>query len=71
VHTLDSLTVLGISLDDDFILPLSEDTPNVCEFLTLEVLAYVTFQWCTRDFDVHRLFGHLVCPKCKELEDFV
>ena len=53
VHTLDSLTVLGIRLNDDFILPLSDDTPNVCEFLALEVLAYETFQGCTCDFDVH------------------
>jgi hypothetical protein len=70
VYTLDSLTVLGIRLDDDSVIPLSEDTPNVCEFLTLEVLAYVTFQRCACDFDVDRLFGHFVCPECKELQDF-
>lgn len=43
VYTLDSLTVLGIRLNDDSVIPLSENTSNVCEFLTLEVLAYVTF----------------------------
>ena len=70
VYALDSLTVLGIRLDDDSVVPLSHDTPDVCEFLTLEVLAYEAFERCTRDFDIHRLFGHLVRPECKELEDF-
>ena len=70
VYALDSLTVLGIRLDDDSIVPLSHDTSDVCEFLTLEVLAYEAFQRCTRDFDVDRLFGHFVRPECKELEDF-
>lgn len=56
VYTLDPLAVLGIRLNDDSVFTLSEDTPNVCEFLTLEILAYVTFQRCARDFDVHRLF---------------
>ena len=56
VYTLDPFTVLGIRLDDDSIVPLSHDTPNICEFLTFEVFAYVTFQGCTCDFDVDRLF---------------
>jgi hypothetical protein len=70
VYTLDSLTVLGIRLNDDFILPLSEDTTDVCELLTFEILAYVTFQRCARDFDIHNLFGHFVRSKCKEFENF-
>ena len=56
VYTLDPLAVLGLRLNDDSVFTLSEDTPNVCEFLTLEILPYVTFQRCARDFDVHRLF---------------
>ena len=56
VHTLDSLTVLGIRLDDDSVIPLSENTSDVCQFLTFEVFAYVTFQRCARDFDVDSLF---------------
>ena len=55
VYTLDSFTVLGIRLDDDSVVSLSEDTSNICKFLTLEVLAYVTFQRCACDFDIHRL----------------
>ena len=70
VYTLDPLTVLGIRLDDDSVVSLSEDTPDVCKFLTLEILAYVTFQWCACDFDIHSLFGHFVRSKCKELESF-
>jgi len=70
VYTLDSLTVLGIRLNDDSVVPLSEDTPNVCKFLSLEVFAYVTFQRCACDFDVDSLFGHFVCSECKELESF-
>jgi len=70
VYALDSFTVLGIRLDDDSIVPLSHDTSDVCEFLALEVLAYEAFEGCTRDFDIDRLFGHLVRPECKELEDF-
>ena len=70
VYTLDPFAVLGIRLDDDSVVSLSEDTSNVCKFLTLEILAYVTFQWCTRDFDIHRLFGHLVRSNCKEFESF-
>jgi len=62
VYALDSLTVLGIRLDDDSIVPLSHDTSDVCEFLALEVLAYEAFERCTRYFDVDRLFGHLVRP---------
>jgi hypothetical protein len=70
VYPLDSFTVLGIRLDDDSVVPFSHDTSDVCKFLALEVLAYEAFQWCTRYFDVDRLFGHLVRSKCKELEDF-
>lgn len=70
VYTLDSLTVLGIRLDDDSVVPLSEDTPNICQFLPLEVFAYVTFQRCACDFYIHSLFGHFVRSKCKELESF-
>jgi hypothetical protein len=43
VYTLDPFAVLGIRLDDDSVVSLSEDTSNVCQFLTLEILAYVTF----------------------------
>jgi hypothetical protein len=43
VYTLDPLAVLGIRLDDDSVVSLSENTSNVCQFLTLEILAYVTF----------------------------
>jgi hypothetical protein len=70
VYPLDTLTVLGIRLDDDSIIPLSHDTSNVCQFLALEVFAYETLQRCACDFDVDRLFGHFVCPECKELQDF-
>jgi hypothetical protein len=70
VYTLDSFTVLGIRLDDDSVISLSEDTSNICKFLTLEILAYVTFKRCTRYFDVDRLFGHFICSECKELENF-
>ena len=70
VYTLDPLTVLGIRLNDDSVVPLSEDTSNVCQFLTLEILAYITFERCACDFDIHRFFGHFVCSKCKELESF-
>jgi hypothetical protein len=70
VYTLDTLTILGIRLDDDSVVSLSEDTSNVCQFLTLEILAYVTFQRCACNLDIHRLFGHLVRPKCKKLQSF-
>ena len=70
VYTLDPFTVLGIRLDDDSVVPLSEDTPNICQFLPLEVFAYVTFQRCACDFYIHSLFGHFVRSKCKELESF-
>jgi hypothetical protein len=43
VYTLDPFAVLGIRLDDDSVVSLSENTSNVCQFLTLEILAYVTF----------------------------
>ena len=43
VYALDSLTVLGIRLDNDSIVPLSHDTSDVCEFLALEVFAYEAF----------------------------
>ena len=70
VYTLDPLTVLGIRLNDDSVVPLSEDTSNVCQFLALEILAYVTFQRCACDFDIHRLFGHFVRPHGKDLKNF-
>ena len=56
VYTLDSLTVLGIRLNDDSVVSLSEDTSDVCQFLTFEVLAYEPFQGCACDFDIHSLF---------------
>jgi hypothetical protein len=70
VYALDSLAILGIRLDDDSVLSLSEDTSDVCEFLAFEIFAYETFQRCTSDFDIHRLFGLFVCSNRKQFENF-
>ena len=70
VYALDSLTVLGIRLDDDSVLAFSHDTSDVCEFLALEVLADETFQGCARYFDIDRLLGLFVRSNCKQSENF-
>jgi len=70
VYALDPFTILGVCLDYDFIITFSHDTSNVCKFLTLKVLAYVTLQGCTCDVDVDSFPGHFICSKCKELENF-
>jgi hypothetical protein len=70
VFTLDTLTILGIRLNDDSIVPLSHNSPDFGQFLTFHVLAYESLERCTCNLDVNRLFGHMIRPNRKEFERF-